>query len=97
MSKTIAVILAAGKGTRMKSNKAKVLHEVFFKPMILHVMDAVQASQVDSTAVVVGHQYSRVQERCVTILSHLLNKRSSSVQAMPSSVQKKLVRMQKLL
>ena len=62
MTKTIAVILAAGKGTRMKSNKAKVLHEVFFKPMIHHVMDTVQASQVDSAAVVVGHQHNRVLE-----------------------------------
>lgn len=62
MSNTIAVILAAGKGTRMKSNKAKVLHEVFFKPMIHYVMDAVQVSQIDSTAVVVGHQHTRVQE-----------------------------------
>ena len=57
MTKTIAVILAAGKGTRMKSNKAKVLHEVFFKPMVHHVMDTVTNSQVDTTAVVVGHQH----------------------------------------
>lgn len=62
MNKTIAVILAAGKGTRMKSNRAKVLHEVFFRPMIHHVMDAVQGSQVSNTAVVVGHQSSRVLE-----------------------------------
>ncbi len=62
MNKTIALILAAGKGTRMKSTRAKVLHEVFFRPMIHHVMDAVQAAQIDSTAVVVGHQYSRVLE-----------------------------------
>lgn len=62
MNKITAVILAAGKGTRMKSNRAKVLHEVFFLPMIHHVMNAVQCSQVDSTAVVVGHQHKRVLE-----------------------------------
>jgi bifunctional UDP-N-acetylglucosamine pyrophosphorylase / glucosamine-1-phosphate N-acetyltransferase len=35
------IILAAGKGTRMKSDKAKVLHEVFFAPMVQHVVNAV--------------------------------------------------------
>lgn len=62
MSKITAVILAAGKGTRMKSAKAKVLHEVFFRPMIYHVMDAVQGAGVDATVVVVGHQKTRVQQ-----------------------------------
>ncbi len=62
MNKTIAVILAAGMGTRMKSNKPKVLHEVFFRPMIHHVMDAVTTSQIDHTAVVVGHLKNRVLE-----------------------------------
>lgn len=56
MNNLTAVILAAGKGTRMKSRKAKVLHEVFFKPMIHHVMDTVQETKVQKTAVIVGHQ-----------------------------------------
>ncbi len=55
-----AVILAAGKGTRMKSSKAKVLHEVFFKPMLHHVLNAVDKSPVETTAVVVGHQSGAV-------------------------------------
>ena len=62
MNKIIAIILAAGKGTRMKSTRAKVLHEVLFRPMIHHVMDAVQAAQIDETAVVIGHQHKRVLE-----------------------------------
>ena len=57
-----ALILAAGKGTRMKSDKAKVLHEVFFAPMIHHVLDAVLALQPARTVVVTGHQYERVEK-----------------------------------
>jgi len=55
-----AVILAAGKGTRMKSDKAKVLHTLFFKPMLHHVLDTVSATDVDGLAVVVGHQREQV-------------------------------------
>ncbi len=57
---TIAVILAAGKGTRMKSNRAKVLHEVFFKPMLHHVLDAVIGAKIEQIAVIVGHQRKKV-------------------------------------
>ncbi|MHB8810435.1 MAG: bifunctional UDP-N-acetylglucosamine diphosphorylase/glucosamine-1-phosphate N-acetyltransferase GlmU [Desulfobulbaceae bacterium] len=60
MNTIIAVILAAGKGTRMKSSMAKVLHEVFFKPMLHHVLDAVHAAGIEKTAIVVGHQKERV-------------------------------------
>ena len=37
--KVYAIVLAAGKGTRMKSDKPKVVHEVLYKPMINHVVD----------------------------------------------------------
>ena len=37
--KVYAVVLAAGKGTRMKSDAPKVVHEVLYKPMINHVVD----------------------------------------------------------
>ncbi|MGX9727082.1 MAG: bifunctional UDP-N-acetylglucosamine diphosphorylase/glucosamine-1-phosphate N-acetyltransferase GlmU [Candidatus Electronema sp. VV] len=57
---TAAVILAAGKGTRMKSAKAKVLHELFFKPMLHHVLDAVAAAGIARQAVIVGHQREAV-------------------------------------
>ena len=55
-----AVILAAGKGTRMKSDQAKVLHELFFKPMLHHVLDSVAATDIGQIAVIVGHQRERV-------------------------------------
>ncbi len=57
-----AVILAAGKGTRMKSGKAKVLHEVFCKPMLHHVLDAVAAAGIEHPAVIIGHQRRQVQD-----------------------------------
>lgn len=60
MDSIIALILAAGKGTRMKSNTAKVLHEVLFRPMVHHVLDAVTAAGVARIAVIVGHQRERV-------------------------------------
>jgi len=55
-SKITAVILAAGQGTRMKSKKAKVLHEVFFKPMLHHVLDGVQQAGIEKVSIIVGHQ-----------------------------------------
>jgi len=57
-----AIILAAGKGTRMKSNLAKVLHEVFYAPMIHHVVGTVQAIKPERTFVIVGHQQDSVKK-----------------------------------
>ena len=55
------IILAAGKGTRMKSNRAKVLHEVFYRPMLHYVLDAAAHLQPDRTIVIVGHQKEAVE------------------------------------
>ena len=55
------VVLAAGKGTRMKSDKAKVLHEVFYAPMLHHVLDAVAPLQATKSIVIVGHQRDVVE------------------------------------
>jgi len=56
------VILAAGKGTRMKSERAKVMHEVFFSPMLHHVLFALEPLELlKSTVVVTGHQCEVVQ------------------------------------
>ena len=56
------VIMAAGKGTRLKSKRAKVLHEIGGKPLLRHVIDA--ASQIvppKDIYVVVGHQAAQVE------------------------------------
>ncbi|MGD9358716.1 MAG: NTP transferase domain-containing protein, partial [Desulfobacterales bacterium] len=63
MRKNIAaVILAAGLGTRMKSDKAKVLHEVAGRPMILYVVEAARKVAGDDVIVVVGHQAQKVRQ-----------------------------------
>ena len=56
------VILAAGQGTRMKSAKAKVLHEISGKAMLFHVIDAAQSVSDDIT-VVLYHQAKSIQAK----------------------------------
>jgi UDP-N-acetylglucosamine diphosphorylase/glucosamine-1-phosphate N-acetyltransferase len=57
-----AVILAAGLGTRMKSDMAKVLHEVLGRPMIQYVVETAKTVAGDHVVVVVGHQAERVRD-----------------------------------
>lgn len=60
MSTITGVILAAGKGVRMRSRLAKVLHPVAGIPMISHVVGAARASGIDRLVVVVGHGREQV-------------------------------------
>lgn len=53
--KITAVLLAAGQGTRMKSDLPKVLHPLCGKPMIWHVLQALQTAVTEPPVVVVGH------------------------------------------
>jgi UDP-N-acetylglucosamine diphosphorylase/glucosamine-1-phosphate N-acetyltransferase len=57
-----AVILAAGKGTRMKSKLPKVLHEVLGKSMLLHVIHSLKQAQITKIVVVLGHESALVEE-----------------------------------
>jgi bifunctional UDP-N-acetylglucosamine pyrophosphorylase / glucosamine-1-phosphate N-acetyltransferase len=59
---SIVIILAAGLGTRMKSERAKVLHEVAGRPLIAWAVDAARAAGADRVIAVLGHQLERVQE-----------------------------------
>ncbi len=61
-NKFAAIILAAGKGTRMKSAHCKVLHEVAGLPMISHVLRALDGCPLQKTVVVVGHQSDSVKK-----------------------------------
>ncbi len=58
----IAVILAAGKGTRMKSSLPKVLHQAAGRPLLAWVLDAARAAGCERILVVVGHGHERVRE-----------------------------------
>ena len=62
MSDLHIVVLAAGKGTRMKSARAKVLHHVAGRPLILHVLDTARALTPRSTTVVVGHEADALKQ-----------------------------------
>src|ERR1700739_36121 len=50
-----AVVLAAGEGTRMRSERPKPLHRLCGRPMVLHVLDALAELDLDRVVVVVGH------------------------------------------
>jgi bifunctional UDP-N-acetylglucosamine pyrophosphorylase/glucosamine-1-phosphate N-acetyltransferase len=56
----VAVVLAAGEGTRMRSARPKPLHLLCGRPMILHVLDALAELPIDRAVVVVGHGAERV-------------------------------------
>ncbi len=61
-NETSIIILAAGKGSRMKSPKAKVLHNISGKPMLYHIIKASREISDDIT-VVIAHQKEAVKEQ----------------------------------
>jgi len=62
MNNLAAVILAAGKGTRMKSQRAKVLHEIAGLPLLAYPVQAAKTLGCDKVCVVVGHQGEAIQQ-----------------------------------
>jgi bifunctional UDP-N-acetylglucosamine pyrophosphorylase/glucosamine-1-phosphate N-acetyltransferase len=61
LAPVFAVVLAAGKGTRMKSNRAKVLHTLCGVPMVNYVIEATRPLSPQRLLVVVGHQAELVE------------------------------------
>ncbi len=61
MNQKVAIVMAAGKGTRMNSELPKVLVPVCGRPMIHYVLDALAAAGVDRTIVVIGYRAADVE------------------------------------
>jgi bifunctional UDP-N-acetylglucosamine pyrophosphorylase / glucosamine-1-phosphate N-acetyltransferase len=61
LPRTFAMVLAAGKGTRMKSNRAKVLHTLCGVPMVNYAIEALKSLAPERLIVVVGHQADLVR------------------------------------
>ena len=61
MTKPLAIVLAAGKGTRMKSDEPKVLCEALGRPLVEYVLDALDASGIGRILVVVGYRADAVR------------------------------------
>jgi UDP-N-acetylglucosamine diphosphorylase/glucosamine-1-phosphate N-acetyltransferase len=57
-----AIILAAGKGKRMKSDLPKVLHEMLGRPMIEFVLDTLFSLEIDKIYVVIGYEAEKVKQ-----------------------------------
>ena len=60
----VAIVLAAGKSTRMKSEKPKVLHDLCGLPLLSFVLDAVQQAGINRKIVVVGFGAAEVKASC---------------------------------
>jgi bifunctional UDP-N-acetylglucosamine pyrophosphorylase/glucosamine-1-phosphate N-acetyltransferase len=63
--------MAAGLGTRMKSKRAKVLHELGGRPLIAHVVRTARALEPKTILVVVGHQAEEVEQAALTEVGEL--------------------------
>jgi len=62
MTNTYAIVLAAGQGTRMKSDLYKVLHPICGKPMVAHVIDNIVGLGTTRIVTIVGHGAEKVEE-----------------------------------
>lgn len=62
MNQFVTVIMAAGKGTRMKSDLAKVLHPLLGRPMIHYVIQLARELGSERVMAIIGHQKERVRE-----------------------------------
>ena len=67
-----AIVLAAGKGTRMKSELPKVLHKVNGKTMIRHILDSFKEANVDEVVTIVGYRYDLVKEEIAGLCDYAI-------------------------
>lgn len=74
MSTRNTIILAAGKGTRMKSKLYKVLHQVCGRAMVDHVLTQVEKTDMDQVVTVVGYGAEKVEETLGDRTKYVLQK-----------------------
>src|SRR3712207_9176143 len=65
----LAVVLAAGEGTRMRSARPKVLHEIAGRSMLAHVLEAVRGAGASRVAVVVGPERDDVATEARAVIA----------------------------
>lgn len=58
----VAVVLAAGKGTRMKSNKSKLVHKIYGKELVKRVVETAEKSDIKDIVAVVGYKKEEIQK-----------------------------------
>ena len=61
MEDIVAVVLAAGKGTRMKTNKAKVVHKIYGKEMVKRAVETAFKAGIKDIIAIVGHKRDEVE------------------------------------
>ncbi|RJP27991.1 MAG: bifunctional N-acetylglucosamine-1-phosphate uridyltransferase/glucosamine-1-phosphate acetyltransferase [Candidatus Omnitrophota bacterium] len=74
-NKFACIILAAGKGVRMKSSTPKVLHPICGRPMLQYVLDLSKSLKATDTVVVLGHQHELVEKSLPRGLKFVVQKR----------------------
>lgn len=62
MQDIIAIVMAAGKGTRMKSNKSKLVHKIYGKELVKRAVETAQKAGINDIVAVVGYKKEQVQE-----------------------------------
>src|SRR5215217_7991638 len=81
----LAIVLAAGESTRMKSSMSKVLHTIAGRPMIAHVMESLGKAGISATALVLGRDAESVEKAArrdeMTVSSYLQTERLGTAHA----------------
>lgn len=85
MKKTTAIILAAGRGTRMKSDVPKILHKILGRPIISYIIDAVRGAGVKDIVVVAGYGSEAVRKSVEGVKIAIQKKLAGSGDAVASA------------
>lgn len=77
----VSIVLAAGEGTRMKSDLPKVLHRIAGKPLVDYVIRSAKEAGAEETVVVIGHKADLVNEELK--IKGLLSENNQCLQMSP--------------